>query len=509
MLKNCVLAGDRILPYAQLLENGRRGARALSDFGIGEGDAVALLLRNDFPFLEAMHAAALLGAYPVPINWHFKSDEVAFVLADCGAKAIVAHADLLAQVRDAVPRGMPVLVVPTPQEAQRDYKVPAELCRPAADATLWSDRIAACAEWTEPPRPGRPSMIYTSGTTGRPKGVRRRPMTPQQQEGQARLFRAVYGVAPNMRALITGPLYHASPNAFARQAITQGDLLVLQSRFDAEATLAAVAEHRITNLVMVPTMFVRLLKLPEEVRRRYDVGSIRCVIHTAAPCPPDVKRALIDWWGPVINETYGGTESGIVVACTSQEWLDHPGTVGRPVDRATVRIYDEAGNVLPEGAVGEIYMRCDDYAEFTYHNQDRRREEIGRDGLVSLGDVGFLKDGYLYLCDRKADMVIVGGVNVYPAEIEAALLQCPDVRDCAVFGIPDDDLGEVLLAAIEPAQDAVPDPEMIKRFLAERIALYKVPRHIVYHERLPREDSGKLFKRKLREPYWQGRERRI
>jgi long-chain acyl-CoA synthetase len=509
MLKNCVLAGDRILSYAQLQENGRRAARGLYEAGLREGDAVALLLRNDFAFLEATHAAALLGAYPVPINWHFKSDEVAFVLGDCGAKFLVAHADLLAGVADAIPAGMPVYVVPTPPEAQRDYKVPADRCVPAPDAVLWAEWIASFAPWDQPPRAGRPSMIYTSGTTGRPKGVRRRPMTPQQQEGQVRLFKEVYGVEPNMRALITGPLYHASPNAFARQAITQGDLLVLQSRFDAEDTLAAIAEHRITSLVMVPTMFVRLLKLPDEVKAAYDVSTIRSVIHTAAPCPPDVKRALIEWWGPVINEAYGGTESGIVVACNSEEWLAHPGTVGHPVEHATVSIYDEAGNRLPDGEVGEIYMRCDDYADFTYHNQDQRRRDIDRDGLVSLGDVGFMKDGYLYLCDRKADMVIAGGVNIYPAEIEAVLLQCPDVRDAAVFGIPDDDLGETLLAAIEPVPGTTPDAEAIKRFLAERIALYKVPRLIVFHDTLPREDSGKLFKRKLREPYWAGRERRI
>lgn len=509
MLTKCVLAGDRVISYAQLLKNGRQGASALSSIGLHEGDAIALLMRNDFAFLEAMHAAALLGVYPVPINWHFKSDEVGYVLRDCSAHLIVAHADLLAQVRDAVPDDMTVLVVPTPPEAQLDYKVPAELCVLAADTTLWNDWIADFAEWTEPPRSGRPSMIYTSGTTGRPKGVRREPMTPEQQAGQIRLFKTVYGVEPDMCALIAGPLYHASPNAFARHAINQGDLLVLQSRFDAEAMLAAVDKHRITTLVMVPTMFVRLLKLPEETKGRYDVRSIRSVTHTAAPCPPEVKRALIKWWGPVINETYGGTEVGIVAACTSQEWLEHPGTVGRPVERATVRIYDEAGNVLPEGQVGEIYMRCDDYAQFTYHNQDQRRQELGREGLFSLGDIGFMKDGFLYVCDRKTDIVITGGVKIYPAEIEAVLLRHPDVRDCAVFGIPDEDLGEVALAAIELAPDAKPDPDAVKCFLADHIALYKVPRQIVFYDRLPRDDTGKLFKRKLREPYWQNARRNI
>ncbi len=483
-----------------LMLRARRAASGLAALGVAEGDTVALLLRNDFAFVEASQAAAMLGVYLVPLNWHGQSAEVRYVLEDCHPKVLIAHSDLLANVRDGLPAGLTLISVPAPPGAGKER---------IGSALEWNTWLAQHAPWDRPPPATRSTMIYTSGTTGRPKGVRRQPASAEQMAAMAAMFRHVYGTGPGIRSLVGGPLYHSSPNAFMRQALAQGEVFVMQSRFDPEATLAAMARYRITHAVMVPTMFVRMLKLPEEIKRRYDVSSLQWVTHTAAPCPVEVKQALIDWWGPVVVETYGSTEMGTATVCTSPDWLAHPGSVGRLTPGTRVAFYDEAGRAVPEGEVGEIFARVPCYADFTYHNHDAKRREIERDGLISCGDVGYMKDGFLYLCDRRADMVISGGVNIYPAEIESALVQAEQVRDCAVFGIPDDDLGEVLMAAIELAPGAVMTVDDVAAFLAPRLAKYKIPKRVSFHAALPREDSGKIFKRRLRDPYWEQAGRQI
>jgi long-chain acyl-CoA synthetase len=279
---------------------------------------------------------------------------------------------------------------------------------------------------------------------------------------------------------------------------------VLLPRFAPERFLALVERHRITHVQMVPTMFIRLLKLPEPVRSRYDVSSLEHVVHAAAPCPVEVKRAMIEWWGPVIHEYYGSTESGAVTFCNSEEYLSHPGTVGRPMANCTVRILDGQGRALPQGEVGEIYARDPTLPDFTYHGLDAKRREMERDGLITSGDMGYLDaEGYLYLCDRKIDMVISGGVNIYPAEVEAVLLRHSQVRDCAVFGIPDEEFGETLAAAVQPNGAQAPQASELQAYLGEHLAAFKVPRLIEVRADLPREDSGKIFKRKLRAPYWE------
>jgi long-chain acyl-CoA synthetase len=316
----------------------------------------------------------------------------------------------------------------------------------------------------------------------------------------AALAARLLGVAPGSRVLVPLPLYHAAPNATALFAAQIGATIVLQARFDPEALLALIERFRITSLVAVPTMFVRLLKLDETIRGRYDLGSLVHVSHTAAPCPPEVKRRMIDWLGPVLHEYYGSTEIGAVVACTSEEWLSHPGTVGRPVDGAVVKILREDGRAAETGEIGDVYARLTTFSDFTYASQDDERREIDADGLVTIGDIGYLDaDGYLYLCDRKSDMLIFGGTNVYPAEIEAVLIEMPEISDCAVFGIPDEEFGEVVAAAVE-AQDGVTVTEAdVLDFLRPRVATYKLPRHIDIVEQLPREASGKILKRKLRD----------
>jgi long-chain acyl-CoA synthetase len=310
--------------------------------------------------------------------------------------------------------------------------------------------------------------------------------------------------------LVTGPLYHNAPNLTSLGSLRRGATIVLQPRFDAEQTLALVERHRISHVHLVPTMFVRLLRLPEAVRRRYDTSTLGLVLHGAAPCPPEVKRAMIDWLGPVLVEYYGGTETGVVTLASSEEWLAHPGTVGKAVADGRVVVLDEQGRPLPPGEAGELFLRNGSQPDFTYRGQDDLRREIERDGLVTCGDVGYLDDeGFLFLCDRKKDMVISGGVNIYPAEIESVLIACPGVRDCAVFGIPDEEFGESLAAVIQPEDGATLAAEAVQGFLRERIAGFKVPRVIEFRADLPREDSGKIFKRKLREPYWAGMQRSI
>ncbi len=503
-LSSDLVSGDRRLDATAFDEHVLRAASGLAALGVHQGDCVALLLRNDFAFLEASLAAVRLGAYAVPINWHFKGEEIAYVLGDCAAKVLVAHADLLTPVADAIPAGVHVIAVETPPEIATAYGIPPEAARCPPGLSRWDSWLAAHGPWQGPPLPQTSSMIYTSGTTGRPKGVRRQPMTADLEARMGDYRERVYGLKPGVRTMIPGPLYHSAPNSFALRAARVARLIALMPRFDPEAFLQLVERHRIEAMFMVPTMFVRLLKLPAEVRSRYDLSSLKFVMHAAAPCPPDVKRGMIDWLGPVIHEFYGSTESGAVTVVDSHEWLARPGTVGRPIQGGDVRIYDDAGKRLGAGEIGEVYTKLEFLPEFTYHQLPDKRAEIDREGFITSGDVGYLDEaGYLFLCDRKRDMVISGGVNIYPAEIEAVLINCPGVKDCAVFGIPDGEYGEQLMAVVEP-QPGGPPPAIagVRAYLTQHLAGYKVPKHIAFGSDLPREDSGKIFKRRLRDPYW-------
>jgi long-chain acyl-CoA synthetase len=499
-----VIAGEREVALAELQSRAARAAHGLRALAIGEGGAVALMLRNDFTFFEATLAAGLVGAYATPLNWHFTAEEAGYILRDCGARALVVHADLWPRIAGSVPEGVAVFAVPTPPEIRAAYGIDGAAVPPGM--TAWDEWLARHAPLAGETPPPRASMIYTSGTTGRPKGVRRQPATPELVAENERVAAHVFGLVPGAPAtvLMNGPMYHSAPNAYGLGAVRVGASIVLQPRFDAEEMLALIERHRVSHMHVVPTMFVRLLKLPDAVRARYDLGSLRFVVHGAAPCPPAVKRAMIEWWGPVIHEYYGSTETGIPAWISAEESLARPGAAGRILPGAKIEIYDDAGRALPPGEVGEIYARSTYVPEFTYQNQDATRREIGRGSLVTVGDVGWLdKDGYLYLCDRKRDMVISGGVNIYPAEIEAALVQHPAVKDCAVFGIPDEEFGESLCAHVEMQPGKTATAEEIRAFLAPHLAKFKIPRTIVFADALPREDSGKIFKRKLRAPYWE------
>ncbi len=507
-----VTAGERFRSWADIQANAARGASGLAALGVGEDDSVALMLRNDFATFEVNMAAGQLGAYAVPINWHFTPEEADYILRDSAAKVLVAHSDLLAQIASGVPDGVRVLVVPTPEEIAAAYNVPADHRVAPVGTTLWEDFIAASVPRTAPPKLARGSMIYTSGTTGRPKGVRRKPSTPEQQAKAAGEAATFWGLKsdPAIVVLMNGPMYHSAPAAYGMASARLGLNVVLQARFEAEDMLRLIDRHGVSHMHIVPTMLVRLLRLPEETKRRYDVSSLRFVTHGAAPCAPAVKRRMIEWWGPVIYEYYGATETGVVVWHGSEEALRKPGTVGRLVPGAILRIVDDQGRDVAQGEVGEIYLRGPNLSDFTYNNDDAKRREVALGDLVTVGDIGYLDaDGFIFLCDRKRDMIISGGVNIYPAEIESALIQMPGVRDCAVFGIPDEEFGEQICAYVEPVAEAALDAAEVRAYLAQHLARYKVPRVVEFSPALPREDSGKIFKRKLRAPYWEKAGRRI
>jgi long-chain acyl-CoA synthetase len=505
-----IISGERRRSHAEAAERAARMAGGFEKLGVNQGDSVCILMRNDIAFVESAYAAMQLGAYAVPINWHFKPEEINYILEDSGTRVLIGHADLLHQLRGAVPAGVTVLSVLTPPEILANYKIDFDhLVAPdfAIDLESW---LQQQRPYDGPTRPSPQNMIYTSGTTGHPKGVRRQAPTPEQSAFSEQMRAMIYGLKPGARALLPGPLYHSAPNSFGLRAGRLGGALVLMPRFEPEEFLRLVELERIDTIFMVPTMFIRLMKLPDSVRGKYDVSSLRHVIHAAAPCPAEVKRAMIEWWGPVIYEFYGSTESGAVTFANSQDALKKPGTVGKIAPGAELRFIGEDGRALARGEIGEIYSRIAHNPDFTYHNKPEKRAEIEHDGFITSGDVGYIdEDGYVFICDRKRDMVISGGVNIYPAEIEAVLHAFRGVHDCAVFGIPDEEFGEALMAVVEPQPGATLDVAALRAHLKTSLADYKVPKRIEILKDLPREDSGKIFKRRLRDPYWERAGRRI
>jgi long-chain acyl-CoA synthetase len=494
-----VRCGERFVTYPELFAAALRASRGLSELGVGAGDRVALLLRNSLEFLEASIATVPLGANAVPINWHWRGEEIAHVLSDSDAKALVVHADLWPAIEGGVPDGVELIAV----GADPGGALP-------GGAHSWEAWMIELEPWQETPEAAPVSIIYTSGTTGKPKGVVRAPSSEEKREETRAMLAQIFQLGEGERTVIPAPLYHTAPNVYALTSALLGMDMTIMERFDPEEFLRTVQERRVTVVQMVPTMFVRLLALGEEVRAAYDISSLRWVVHAAAPCPPEVKREMIEWLGPVVAEYYGGTETGPVTYCTSEEWLAHPGTVGRPLENARIEIVGEDGEKLSAGESGEVYMWLDVWPDFTYANDEEKRRSVGRDGLVSCGDIGFLDEqGFLYLNDRRSDMVISGGVNIYPAEIEACLLALDGVRDCAVFGIPDEEFGEALAAHVELEAGASLSEDDVREHVRTNLAGYKTPRLVRFDDALPREDSGKIFKRRLREPYWAGRERAI
>ncbi|WP_430396235.1 AMP-binding protein [Ferrovibrio sp.] len=506
-----LIFGTEIIEPAAFAARVDKVAGWLAGSGIGPGDVVAYMLRNEPAILELGQAAQRLGATALPINWHFGAEETRYILSDSNARLLVAHGDLLQRLAPA-DLACPVYSVHTPDAICQAYGVAADLANGPPSIPSWREAVAAASPLPAPAQrpPGGATLMYTSGTTGKPKGVLRRAPTPDEAARIFTVLRQVFGTRPNQVLLTAAPLYHAAPSASTNAAMRVDGTVILLPRFKPEAFLGAIQQHRVTHAFMVPVMFTRLLRLPQDVRQKYDLSSLEWVLHGAAPCPPDLKRAMIEWWGPVIHEYYGSSEFGPIAACDSNEWLLRPGTVGRAVTGAEIAILDETGNPVLPGEAGEIFCRQTYYPDFTYHRLAYKRAEVDRSGLVTCGDVGLLdRDGFLFITDRKRDMVISGGVNIYPAEIEAVLGAMPGVADCAVFGIPDPEFGEAICAYIQPEPGATLERPFVETYLRERLAGYKLPRRIEFAESLPREESGKIFKRRLRDPFWENAGRRI
>jgi long-chain acyl-CoA synthetase len=492
----------RAVSYAELAATADRYARGLQALGLRPGGCVAGMLPNSTEAIALYFAALQTGLYVVPVNWHLAAAEVAYILADSGAAAFAGHERFAAVAAEAAQSAG---IGAAARFAVGEIPGFTPLAALGADVP---------GQRPQPRTAGAP-MVYTSGTSGRPKGVRR-PLTgedPDKPPAASSWFFGLFGLKPfddNVH-LCCSPLYHTAVLNFATISIQLGHPVVLMDRFDPEQMLALIERHRVTHTHMVPTQFRRLLALPEPVRGRYDVGSLRAAIHGAAPCPHEVKRRMLDWWGPVVTEYYAASEGG-GTGITGQEWLAKPGSVGKAWPGAEVRVLDAEGNDLPPGVPGLVYMRMGT-STFDYHKDEEKTKASRARGMFTVGDVGYLdEDGYLFLCDRKSDMIISGGVNIYPAEIESELSCHPAVDDVAVFGIPHDEWGEEIKAVVQPAEGAEPGDELtaeLLTFLAGRIAKFKLPKTIDYVPELPRDPNGKLYKRRLRDPYWANRDRAI
>ena len=488
--------------FGELLDASNRLVHGLRAMGMQPRDCVAVIAPNCVQMLELFMAVSQAGAYLTPINSHLAAPEIAYILQDCGAKAFVCHETI-------GERGI---------KAADSAEIPENARFCIGDlAGFRSFSALSDGQPAEEPadRLAGSTMTYTSGTTGKPKGVRRpaSSIPPEAMSTPQALFLSLFGIYPGSPGvhIVVSPLYHTAVINFATNHLHLGHTLVLMKKWTPEGMLDAIQRHNVTSSHMVPTQFVRLLKLPAEVKERCDLSSLRHMIHSAAPCPVDVKAAMLDWWGDCIYEYYAASEGGGTLA-TPQQWRERPGTVGAPWPISTIAIRDDDGAELPAGEPGTVWIRMGTH-KFEYHQDGTKTDKAWAADFFTVGDFGYLDDaGFLFLCDRKADMIISGGVNIYPAEIEAALIGHQDVADVAVFGIPDDDWGERVMAVIQPIDGVAAGDELqarLEAFCGDRLARYKQPRAWAFEEQLPRDPNGKLYKRKLRDPYWQGRDRAI
>jgi fatty-acyl-CoA synthase len=481
-----------VVTYRQLDERSNQLAQLLRARGLAEGDHIAILMENRPEYFVVLWAALRSGLYLTTINRYLTVEEAAYILEDCDAQCLVTSS-ALAAVAGPAGSSLPI--------------------RLSADGGVEGfEDLAAALEGrptTPVPTTSRGDlMLYSSGTTGRPKGIKR-PLSGQPPETPAPLIGMVtglYGMDADTTYLSPAPLYHTAPLGYCMAVQSIGGTAVVMEHFDALDALAAIEAHQVTHAQFVPTMFVRMLKLPEADRRRHDLSSLQVAIHAAAPCPVAVKQQMLEWWGPIVHEYYGGTEGNGVTYVSPQDWLTHPGTVGRPIF-GTVHVCDADGAEVPVGTDGIVYFE-QPRRPFSYHKDESKTAAASHpdhEGWTALGDIGHVdEDGFLYLTDRASFMIISGGVNVYPQEIEDCLVMHPKVADVAVIGVPDDEMGEAVKAIVEPAAGVAPTPELadeLRAYAREHLAKYKVPRTVDFTTELPRLPTGKLYKRKLVEQY--------
>ncbi|NIJ36797.1 acyl-CoA synthetase (AMP-forming)/AMP-acid ligase II [Sphingopyxis panaciterrae] len=497
-----VMAADgAATSYAALEEIANRGANLFRSLGIEAGDTIAIWLKNGLEYYHVYWAAQRAGLYVCPISTQLTAEEAAYILADSGSKLLVTHADVAAAA--ALVRGRATLV---PGVATIFDAGPGLGGLPSWHAALAGQPTGPIADES-----AGYHLVYSSGTTGRPKGIRL-PLSGEATDAPHMLADRIsgrYGVGEGSILLCPAPLYHTAPLVYGMAAHRLGATLVVMDRFHAEETLRLIERHRVTFMQMVPTMFVRLLALPEEIRRRYNLSSLEKIVHAAAPCPVEIKRRMIEWLGPIIYEYYGGSEGNGSTFITPEEWLDHPGSVGR-ADWGTLHICDDAGREVPAGVDGLVYFAGG--WDFQYLNDAQKTRDARHpvhSGWSTLGDIGHVDDeGYLYLTDRKSFMIISGGVNIYPQETENLLILHPEVADAAVIGVPHPDMGEEVKAVIQPQRWEDAGPDLAARLIDHcraHLSHVKCPRSIDFDPALPRHDTGKLYKQEIRARYWPGK----
>ncbi len=489
------MAGSgKAITYRELDELSNQGAHLFRSLGLKAGDHIAFLLENRLAFMEICWAAQRAGLYYTAISRYLKQDEIDYIVKDCGAKVVITSPQCAAQVAALVSDapGAPLFYMldePAPGFRSWDREAGSQPTTPIADEVAGYD------------------MLYSSGTTGRPKGIKRAHEHNPIDVPNAflkLLCEKMCGMNADSVYLSPAPLYHAAPLRFNMMAITLGGTSIIMEHFDAEAFLKLVEKHQVTQSQLVPTMFVRMLKLPDEVRRQYNVSTLKGAIHAAAPCPVEVKAKMIEWWGPILIEYYAGSEGNGVTVSDSKQWLSHRGTVGKAVV-GSLKILDEDGVEVPTGQIGTVFFA--DAPAFTYHNDPEKTQRAFNDkGWSTLGDVGYVDDeGFLYLTDRKSYMIISGGVNIYPQETEDVLITHPAVADVAVFGVPNEEMGEEVKAVVQPHDMAQAGKALEGELIAycrEKLSAIKCPKSIDFAAELPRTPTGKLVKRHLREKYW-------
>ncbi|MCS5547681.1 MAG: acyl-CoA synthetase [SAR86 cluster bacterium] len=494
-----MLSSGKIVTHGELNDLSNQGAQLFRSLGLKPGDSIAFMLENHHLFFPIAFAAWRSGLRYTAISWRLQPAEVEYIVKDCEAKVFITSKFLeeTAANLEGVLEGVKKFMLDGTSSGYNSYE----------------ESIASMPEEPIEDECQGGSMLYSSGTTGTPKGIYRElqlnplPYTQEEDDlGLGRVVEGVYGGDENTVYLSPAPLYHSAPLGFNTGFLSLGGTSIVMEKFDPEAALKAIQDYKVTHSQWVPTMFVRFLKTDESLRSAYDLSSHKVAIHAAAPCPIEIKENMINWWGPILFEYYAGTEFNGMTIVNSEEWMEHKGTVGRPLV-GELHILDDEGNEVPSGETGGIYFGGETATSFEYHNdQEKTQSAISKQGYSTLGDIGYVDDeGYLYLTDRKAFMIISGGVNIYPKETEDALIMHPKVADVAVFGVPHPEMGEEVKAVVQPANmsDIGEDLEAeLIAFCKEKISHVKCPRSVDFEEELPRHPTGKLYKRLLKDRYW-------